>query len=111
MSNFYPVIQIGISFVTTYHTFPKSQVSKKFSLHPQTLGTIPWQAYFQRVLSMKSSKQAQILSFVGAVGALVLAVPPALLGIAGASAGKIPEKIMPDRVVFSRNWNSTGNHR
>ncbi|RUS70085.1 hypothetical protein EGW08_022149 [Elysia chlorotica] len=51
-----------------------------------SLGTIPWQAYFQRVLSMKSSTQAQVLSFVGALGALVLAVPPALLGIAGSSA-------------------------
>ncbi|GFN79183.1 high-affinity choline transporter 1-like [Plakobranchus ocellatus] len=51
-----------------------------------TLGTIPWQAYFQRVLSMKSARQAQMLSFVAALGALVLAVPPVLLGIAGASA-------------------------
>ncbi|KAK0057487.1 high-affinity choline transporter 1 [Biomphalaria pfeifferi] len=51
-----------------------------------TLGTIPWQSYFQRVLSVKSAKQAQVLSFVGAVGALVLVIPSVMIGIAGASA-------------------------
>ncbi|KAH9514906.1 hypothetical protein Btru_021317 [Bulinus truncatus] len=51
-----------------------------------TLGTIPWQSYFQRVLSVKSARQAQVLSFVGAVGALVLVIPSVLIGIAGTSA-------------------------
>ncbi|CAG5118005.1 unnamed protein product, partial [Candidula unifasciata] len=51
-----------------------------------TLGTIPWQSYFQRVLSVRSVRQAQILSFVGAVGALIMVIPSVLIGIAGASA-------------------------
>ncbi|CAL1534675.1 unnamed protein product [Lymnaea stagnalis] len=51
-----------------------------------TLGTIPWQSYFQRVLSVRTAFEAQILSFVGAFGAVVLVVPSVLIGIAGASA-------------------------
>ncbi|BFZ14428.1 hypothetical protein BsWGS_17467 [Bradybaena similaris] len=51
-----------------------------------TLGTIPWQSYFQRVLSVRSVRDAQILSFVGAVGAFVMVIPSVLIGIAGASA-------------------------
>ncbi|XP_041373644.1 high affinity choline transporter 1-like [Gigantopelta aegis] len=51
-----------------------------------TFGTIPWQAYFQRVLSVKSGKQAQILSIVGACGAVVLVIPSILIGAAAVSA-------------------------
>ncbi|XP_012945168.1 high-affinity choline transporter 1 [Aplysia californica] len=51
-----------------------------------TLGTIPWQSYFQRVLSVRTARQAQVLSFVGAVGAAVLVIPAVVLGIAGTSA-------------------------
>ncbi|KAL3886225.1 hypothetical protein ACJMK2_026232 [Sinanodonta woodiana] len=56
-----------------------------------TFGTIPWQAYFQRVLSVRSGRQAQVLSMVGAVSALVLVTPSLLIGAAAVSA----------------NWNST----
>lgn len=48
-------------------------------------GGIPWQVYFQRVLSSKSPDRAQILSFVGAFGCVVMAVPAALLGAAARS--------------------------
>ncbi|CAF1101309.1 unnamed protein product, partial [Didymodactylos carnosus] len=43
-------------------------------------GGIPWQVYFQRVLSAKSAQQAMYLSFCAAVGCIVLAVPPVLIG-------------------------------
>lgn len=49
-------------------------------------GGIPWQVYFQRVLSSSSPKRAQILSFVGALGCIVLAIPAAFLGTAAKSA-------------------------
>lgn len=49
-------------------------------------GGIPWQVYFQRVLSSSSPKRAQILSFVGAAGCIVLAIPSAFLGAAARSA-------------------------
>ncbi|XP_034971920.1 high affinity choline transporter 1 [Zootoca vivipara] len=50
-----------------------------------TLGGIPWQAYFQRVLSSSSATYAQVLSFLAAFGCLVMAVPAILIGAIGAS--------------------------
>ncbi|XP_066922543.1 high-affinity choline transporter 1-like [Clytia hemisphaerica] len=49
-------------------------------------GGIPWQVYFQRVLSSKSAHRAQILSFVAAFGCIVLAIPAVLIGAAAKSA-------------------------
>ncbi|CAL8108652.1 unnamed protein product [Calicophoron daubneyi] len=50
-----------------------------------TFGGIPWQVYFQRVLSSKSAKQAQILSLVASIGCLTMAVPSVMIGAVGAS--------------------------
>ncbi|BES87913.1 choline transporter [Nesidiocoris tenuis] len=44
------------------------------------LGGIPWQVYFQRVLSSKSAGRAQILSYVAAFGCVIMAIPPVLIG-------------------------------
>jgi len=55
----------------------------------QTFGTIPWQTYFQRVLSVKTAKYAQVLSIAGGLGAFILAVPSIFIGIASLSTGKI----------------------
>ncbi|XP_034275357.1 high affinity choline transporter 1 isoform X1 [Pantherophis guttatus] len=49
------------------------------------LGGIPWQAYFQRVLSSSSATYAQMLSFLAAFGCLVMAIPSVLIGAIGAS--------------------------
>uniref|UniRef100_A0A8D0B7U8 High affinity choline transporter 1 n=1 Tax=Salvator merianae TaxID=96440 RepID=A0A8D0B7U8_SALMN len=49
------------------------------------LGGIPWQAYFQRVLSSSSAMYAQVLSFLAAFGCLVMAIPAVLIGAIGAS--------------------------
>ncbi|CAF1029434.1 unnamed protein product [Rotaria sordida] len=54
-------------------------------------GGIPWQVYFQRVLSAKSAKKAMYLSFCAAIGCIVLAMPPILIGA----------------VAKSTNWNMT----
>jgi len=54
-------------------------------------GGIPWQVYFQRVLSAKSAKQAQQLSFVAAFGCIFMAVPPVIIGAIG----------------YSTRWNET----
>ncbi|KAI0222413.1 High-affinity choline transporter 1 [Lamellibrachia satsuma] len=48
-------------------------------------GGIPWQVYFQRVLSSKSAFRAQVLSYVAAVGCIVMAAPAVLLGAIAAS--------------------------
>ncbi|XP_076594185.1 high-affinity choline transporter 1 isoform X1 [Chaetodon auriga] len=49
------------------------------------LGGVPWQVYFQRVLSSSSATYAQVLSFLAAFGCLVMAVPSVLIGAIGAS--------------------------
>jgi len=43
-------------------------------------GGVPWQVYFQRVLSSKSAKRAQILSITAAFGCIFMAVPAVLIG-------------------------------
>ena len=44
------------------------------------LGGVPWQVYFQRVLSSKSGHKAQMLSYVAAFGCIIMAVPPMIIG-------------------------------
>lgn len=43
-------------------------------------GGIPWQVYFQRVLSSKTAGRAQVLSYVAAIGCILMAIPPVLIG-------------------------------
>lgn len=50
------------------------------------LGGIPWQVYFQRVLSCKTAAKAQILSFVAAAGCIVMAIPPMIIGVVAKAA-------------------------
>eukprot|EP00795_Rhopilema_esculentum_P010362 gene10362-19064_t len=62
-------------------TLEKQQVGEWIDLALLlTIGGMPWQAYFQRVLSSKSPERAQILSIVGGFGCLVLSIPPVLIG-------------------------------
>jgi high affinity choline transporter 7 len=62
------------------------------------LGGIPWQVYFQRVLASKSENQAMMLSIIGGIGCLVMAIPAVAIGVIGANtdwsqtaAGQPPE--------------------
>ena len=50
-------------------------------------GGIPWQAYFQRVLSSKSASRAQILSYVAALGCVIMAIPSVLIGAVAKATG------------------------
>ena len=45
-----------------------------------TFGGIPWQVYFQRVLSSKTAVGAEMLSYIAALGCFVMAIPPVLIG-------------------------------
>ncbi|XP_062608123.1 high-affinity choline transporter 1-like [Saccostrea cucullata] len=54
-------------------------------------GGIPWQVYFQRVLSARTARAAQYLSFLGALGCLIMSVPSVLLGA----------------IAVNADWNST----
>ncbi|VDN96121.1 unnamed protein product [Rodentolepis nana] len=49
------------------------------------LGGIPWQVYFQRVLSARTARGAQILSYMASLGCLLMALPPILIGAIAAS--------------------------
>ena len=51
-----------------------------------TLGGIPWQVYFQRVLASKDERTAVRLSIFAGFICLVAAIPPVLAGIAGSVA-------------------------
>ncbi|XP_072753649.1 high affinity choline transporter 1 isoform X2 [Anoplolepis gracilipes] len=44
-------------------------------------GGIPWQGYFQRILSIKSTSVATTLSIVSMFGCLILAIPSAVIGV------------------------------
>ncbi|XP_017762201.1 PREDICTED: high-affinity choline transporter 1-like isoform X2 [Eufriesea mexicana] len=44
-------------------------------------GGIPWQGYFQRILSMRSTSMATALSIASMFGCMILAFPSALIGV------------------------------
>ncbi|XP_049270478.1 high-affinity choline transporter 1 [Rhipicephalus sanguineus] len=44
------------------------------------LGGIPWQVYFQCILGSNSDFAAEVLSYVSALGCVVMAVPPIVIG-------------------------------
>ncbi|KAM4796128.1 high affinity choline transporter 1-like [Rhinophrynus dorsalis] len=49
------------------------------------LGSIPWQVYFQRVLSAATTKQAKVTSAVSGILCFAMAIPSALVGAVAAS--------------------------
>ncbi|KAK3709178.1 hypothetical protein RRG08_030857 [Elysia crispata] len=93
---------ISIPFAMTHEAVPNIAVNATenwvFPIESSTLpayfdnylllmfGGIPWQVYFQRVLSSKSAMKAQILSYIAAFGCIVMATPAVLLGAVAASA-------------------------
>ena len=61
-------------------------------------GGLPWQAYFQRVLSADNDRSAQVLSFAAPAGCVLLVIPPILIGAAAKvvdwTATDLPTKIL-----------------
>lgn len=55
----------------------------------QVLGSIPWQTYFQRVLSAASTGQARLISYLSGLGCFAMAIPSVLIGAVAASTGKM----------------------
>ncbi|KAL3185855.1 hypothetical protein MRX96_028739 [Rhipicephalus microplus] len=70
------VAMVDASSEAALHSIPE-MVDRLFSL---VYGGLPWQVYFQRVLSSSSVFDAQMMSYVSAVGCLMFAVPPILIG-------------------------------
>eukprot|EP00127_Corallochytrium_limacisporum_P006532 Clim_evm4s230 gene=Clim_evmTU4s230 len=67
-------------------------------------GGIPWQVYFQRVLSAKDARAARFLSYFAAVGAIVMAIPAVLIGAAASkadwiAAGTSDKFVNPDNTL------------
>lgn len=62
-------------------------------------GGIPWQVYFQRVLSSKSASQAQILSYVAAFGCFIMAIPPVIIGMVARATGVYESDIIENKIV------------
>ena len=58
-----------------------------------TFGGIPWQVYFQRVLSSKSAAGAEILSYIAAFGCIIMAVPPILIGAIAKSTSTFESRV------------------
>lgn len=59
-------------------------------------GGIPWQVYFQRVLSAKDENTARNLSILAGIVCLIAAIPPVIIGVVGSVAdwstiGGVPE--------------------
>uniref|UniRef100_A0A8D0FA90 High affinity choline transporter 1 n=1 Tax=Strix occidentalis caurina TaxID=311401 RepID=A0A8D0FA90_STROC len=48
-------------------------------------GSIPWQTYFQRVLSTASRGQARLISYLSGLGCFSMAIPSVLIGAVAAS--------------------------
>lgn len=53
----------------------------------QVCGGLPWQVYFQRVLSAKKTSYAQGLSYFASFGAMFMAIPAVLIGALAKSTG------------------------
>jgi hypothetical protein len=51
------------------------------------LGGIPWQVYFQRVLSSKTEKSARYMSFLAAIGCILAGIPPIMIGAIAKTTG------------------------
>ena len=47
-----------------------------------------FQVYFQRVLSAKTPAHAQLLSYLAAVGSVLLALPAVFIGAIGKATGR-----------------------
>jgi high affinity choline transporter 7 len=52
-------------------------------------GGIPWQVYFQRVLSAKTEKSAMYLSYIAAIGCFIAGIPPIIIGAIAKSTGNL----------------------
>jgi high affinity choline transporter 7 len=63
-----------------------------------TLGGIPWNCYFQRVLSCRTERDAQRMSIYSGLLTIAFVIPPLLIGMSGAVSGRAvanPSEVLP----------------
>ena len=56
--------------------------------------------YFQRVLSSRTAAGAEILSYIAAVGCILMAVPPVLIGAIAKSTSKSNKNLLFQNPIF-----------
>ncbi|KAH9368333.1 hypothetical protein HPB48_004525 [Haemaphysalis longicornis] len=67
-----------------------TDLSQMIDLFLMTIfGGIPWQVYFQRVLSADSIFTAKMLSYMSALGCIFFAIPPVIVGAVAKSASTL----------------------
>jgi high affinity choline transporter 7 len=62
------------------------------------LGGIPWNCYFQRVLSCRTERDAQRMSIYSGLLTMAFVIPPLLIGMSGAVSGRAvanPSEVLP----------------
>jgi high affinity choline transporter 7 len=62
------------------------------------LGGIPWNCYFQRVLSCRSARDAQRMSIYSGLLTMAFVVPPLLIGVSAVASGRSianPSEVLP----------------
>lgn len=75
------------------------------------LGGVPWQVYFQRVLSSKSATKAQVLSYVAAFGCIIMAVPPMIVGaVARVTGNEYSLNLFVFIQLFINTFSSSSSH-
>ncbi|RUS70489.1 hypothetical protein EGW08_021752 [Elysia chlorotica] len=88
----HPAVDISRVSHSWRGTIPEKTIFSYIDIYLMAIfGGIPWQALFQRVLACKNVRVAMTSSLLASVFAFALAIPPIIMGIAGAAA----------------NWNET----
>jgi len=64
-------------------------------------GGIPWQVYFQRVLSSRTAGTAKFLSFTASIGCILMSIPAVLIGCIARSADWTKTEYRVDGKVVS----------
>ncbi|XP_071105721.1 high affinity choline transporter 1-like [Haliotis cracherodii] len=68
-------------------TLPTNEIGTFIDIYGLLIfGGIPWQPFYQRVLACKTPRSARISLMLSSVLCLLFAVPPAVMGVIGASA-------------------------
>ncbi|XP_046549960.1 high affinity choline transporter 1-like [Haliotis rubra] len=68
-------------------TLPTNEIGSFLDIYGLLIfGGIPWQPFYQRVLACKTPRSARISLMLSSVLCLLFAVPPAVMGVIGASA-------------------------
>ncbi|GFR97262.1 high-affinity choline transporter 1 [Elysia marginata] len=76
-------VDLGRVADTWLGTIPKESIASYIDVYLLCIcGGIPWQAIYQRVLACRTVRVAQVSTLIASVFALLMAVPPIIMGVA-----------------------------